>query len=412
MMNTVVKKRPHNLKLFDSDEDGKDILDTFAIWFGMDRELIVKHSRKQELVEVRDLIVYILREYAEMSYPAIGRLLGGRDHTTIIHAYKKVQKQRKTIADFESEFEALIYEATTIKKRKEAAENTLKAYTVDFQSSRVIKDRKRELTRREKDILELYREGITLREIGKSYELTHERIRQIVVRAFKQNVINQSVDAGIKINAEVLMQEEKNLRKKKRYPEKPKPEQKPKRWSRYHIACKKCGTTSIPHFRKGLCEKCGGKTLYGKERDDILSSHGDKCDKCDLKRKESYIKYGRDLYITGENHSVLCRGCFQSKHAQELGSYKHYEWSRFFPKCASCGTVSVPHRAKGLCVNCSSLRTQEERDRISQKLGDKCNRCGITKADSYKQTGQSLCLDKENELMCRSCFFKKRHEKN
>jgi len=122
-----------------------------------------------------------------------------------------------------------------------------------------------------------------------------------------------------------------------------------------------------------------------------------------------FYKDGRDLYITDENKTVLCRGCFQSRQAKELGSYKHFEWSRYYPECVSCSTTSIEHQAKGLCKTCSPERTQEDRDEKARKLGDKCNQCGMTKAESYEKTGRNLYLNKENELLCRSCFFKVRH---
>ena len=36
--------------------------------------------------------MYVFRDMTELSYPAIARLFGGRDHTTVIHAVDKVQR--------------------------------------------------------------------------------------------------------------------------------------------------------------------------------------------------------------------------------------------------------------------------------------------------------------------------------
>ena len=36
--------------------------------------------------------MYLMREEAKSSYPAIGQELGGRDHTTAMHAYEKIRK--------------------------------------------------------------------------------------------------------------------------------------------------------------------------------------------------------------------------------------------------------------------------------------------------------------------------------
>ena len=52
------------------------------------------HSRRQTLVRARSIAVYLLRELTGQSFDAIGTLLGNRDHSTIIHAYRKIQTAR------------------------------------------------------------------------------------------------------------------------------------------------------------------------------------------------------------------------------------------------------------------------------------------------------------------------------
>ena len=39
--------------------------------------------------------MYVMRDLTDNSYPAIGRLFGGRDHTTVIHAVAKIQARMK-----------------------------------------------------------------------------------------------------------------------------------------------------------------------------------------------------------------------------------------------------------------------------------------------------------------------------
>ena len=53
-------------------------------------------SRKQSIVFARGLIVFLARELANLSYEEIGRALGGRDHTTIIHNYRKIAHECET----------------------------------------------------------------------------------------------------------------------------------------------------------------------------------------------------------------------------------------------------------------------------------------------------------------------------
>ncbi|MEM8620956.1 MAG: chromosomal replication initiator protein DnaA [Actinomycetota bacterium] len=59
-------------------------------------------SRQRPLVTARQIAMYVFREMTDLSYPAIARLFGGRDHTTVIHANEKIQhlmSERKQIYD-------------------------------------------------------------------------------------------------------------------------------------------------------------------------------------------------------------------------------------------------------------------------------------------------------------------------
>ena len=53
-------------------------------------------KRTQNIAYPRQIAMYLCRELADMSYPRIGELFGGRDHTTVIHAYEKISNKSKT----------------------------------------------------------------------------------------------------------------------------------------------------------------------------------------------------------------------------------------------------------------------------------------------------------------------------
>lgn len=53
-------------------------------------------KRTQNIAYPRQVAMYLCRELADMSYPRIGELFGGRDHTTVIHAYEKISNKSKT----------------------------------------------------------------------------------------------------------------------------------------------------------------------------------------------------------------------------------------------------------------------------------------------------------------------------
>ena len=53
-------------------------------------------SRTRPLVQARQVGMYVCREMTDLSYPAIAREYGGRDHTTVIHAVEKISAQMRT----------------------------------------------------------------------------------------------------------------------------------------------------------------------------------------------------------------------------------------------------------------------------------------------------------------------------
>jgi chromosomal replication initiator protein len=62
-----------------------------AAHFGFAVEELCGPRRTRALVNARQIAMYLTRELTEMSLPRIGEAFGGRDHSTVIHAYKKIQ---------------------------------------------------------------------------------------------------------------------------------------------------------------------------------------------------------------------------------------------------------------------------------------------------------------------------------
>ncbi len=82
-----------------SDEQ---LLAEIAEHLGFEVEALRGKSRQRPLVAARQTAMYVFRELTDLSYPAIARLFGGRDHTTVIHAVDKTQrmmKERKQVFD-------------------------------------------------------------------------------------------------------------------------------------------------------------------------------------------------------------------------------------------------------------------------------------------------------------------------
>ncbi len=69
----------------------KKILSTVADYYEVEQKGLVGNSRKKELVVPRQISMYLMREEVHASYPNIGQELGGRDHTTAMHACQKIK---------------------------------------------------------------------------------------------------------------------------------------------------------------------------------------------------------------------------------------------------------------------------------------------------------------------------------
>ncbi|MEK7157623.1 MAG: chromosomal replication initiator protein DnaA [Patescibacteria group bacterium] len=73
----------------------KDVIKTIAEFYNIEEDILYKKTRKREVVKPRQIIMYILREDFNVSYPSIGDKLGGRDHTTVIHSCEKIKNEIK-----------------------------------------------------------------------------------------------------------------------------------------------------------------------------------------------------------------------------------------------------------------------------------------------------------------------------
>ncbi len=98
-LNTPYRKTTHQL-----------ILKSVSDFYGISINDLIKRSRKKEIVRPRQIAMFLLREETKSSYPEIGSKLGGRDHSTVIHAYEKIKKE-------EENEEATKQELTLIKER-------------------------------------------------------------------------------------------------------------------------------------------------------------------------------------------------------------------------------------------------------------------------------------------------------
>lgn len=83
------------LKDFASDPQDTEVTPTLimsqtATYFGVTIDQLSSSDRSHMVVEARQIAMYLCRELTDLSLPKIGAAFGGRDHTTVMHANKKI----------------------------------------------------------------------------------------------------------------------------------------------------------------------------------------------------------------------------------------------------------------------------------------------------------------------------------
>ena len=71
------------------------IKETVAKYFSIEKDDLSGNKRSNDIAFPRQIAMYLCREVANMSYPQIGIDFGGRDHSTVMHACKKIEKEVK-----------------------------------------------------------------------------------------------------------------------------------------------------------------------------------------------------------------------------------------------------------------------------------------------------------------------------
>lgn len=69
------------------------ILKAVADFYNISAADLIKRSRKKEVVKPRQVAMFLLRDETKLSFPEIGQKLGGRDHSTVIHAVEKIKAE-------------------------------------------------------------------------------------------------------------------------------------------------------------------------------------------------------------------------------------------------------------------------------------------------------------------------------
>ncbi len=72
------------------------VVETVAAYYGITVKEMISAARNKELVVPRQVAMYLLRQETDASLPEIGSLLGGRDHTTVLHGVERVKERLDT----------------------------------------------------------------------------------------------------------------------------------------------------------------------------------------------------------------------------------------------------------------------------------------------------------------------------
>ena len=84
-----------------------DILEKVCKHFGISQQNVFSKSRKREFVQVRQISMYLAQKYTKMPAARIGQLIGGRDHSTVLHSCSAVEQRLKVDKAFADDMNSI-----------------------------------------------------------------------------------------------------------------------------------------------------------------------------------------------------------------------------------------------------------------------------------------------------------------
>ncbi|WP_018108634.1 chromosomal replication initiator protein DnaA [Bacteroides propionicifaciens] len=83
------------------------IITTVSEYFKIEAKLIHSKSRKREVVQARHFAMYLTKEYTDYSTPKIGKFIGNRNHSTVLHACKTVKHQCEVDKNYRADMDSI-----------------------------------------------------------------------------------------------------------------------------------------------------------------------------------------------------------------------------------------------------------------------------------------------------------------
>ena len=80
-----------------------DILERVCRHFNVTTQQVMSRSRKRDYVSARQMSMYFAQKYTKMPASRIGQLIGGRDHSTVIHSCTAIEQRLKVDKAFVAE---------------------------------------------------------------------------------------------------------------------------------------------------------------------------------------------------------------------------------------------------------------------------------------------------------------------
>ena len=84
-----------------------NILEKVCQHYGVSQQQVFGKSRKRDYVQVRQVSMYLAQKYTKMPAARIGQLIGGRDHSTVLHSCNTVEQRLKVDKHFQDDLQSI-----------------------------------------------------------------------------------------------------------------------------------------------------------------------------------------------------------------------------------------------------------------------------------------------------------------
>ncbi|MCH8025235.1 MAG: chromosomal replication initiator protein DnaA [Chloroflexi bacterium] len=97
----------HPLQPVSSEPTQQQIIDTVCRHFNVSQQQIASASRARDITYARHIAMYLLRHHGSRPLSEIGQLLGGRDHSTVLHACRRIEREHAALPQTRADIDSL-----------------------------------------------------------------------------------------------------------------------------------------------------------------------------------------------------------------------------------------------------------------------------------------------------------------